>query len=419
MPSAPADPPPSTGRLSIGRRTRAAALIGCLLAVLLVGCQRDYAVELPDSTNAQVEPALAAAALRDLVSAVRAGDLEAAAALAPADDAAAQELLRGMVANAVAIGVEDFSLRYVADLGGVSAEGGWRATVDVAWSFEDFHTTPALTEVVVSFARSDAGLAVTGIGGHGRRSPLWLTAGALEVRRGPQTLVVVDADAATADRYDEMARAAVPVVHEVLPQWHPRLVVEVPRDPEALAAALDVAVHEYAQVAAVTAAADGSTSRSAPVHVFVNPRVFGALGDEGAQVVLSHEAVHVATQAPFAPLPLWLLEGFADYVALRDVDLPLTTTAGQIAAQVRADGVPEELPGPDEFATNRQHLGAAYEAAWLACTTIAAHAGEEALVELYTRASAGEPVEDLLVEVIGWTYEDLVAAWQQRLRTLP
>ena len=39
-------------------------------------------------------------------------------------------------------------------------------------------------------------------------------------------------------------------------------------------------------------------------------------------------------------MPLWLLEGFADYVALRDVDLPIATTAGQIIEQVRRDGPP-------------------------------------------------------------------------------
>ena len=37
---------------------------------------------------------------------------------------------------------------------------------------------------------------------------------------------------------------------------------------------------------------------------------------------MSHEAVHVATEAARSTMPLWLLEGFADYVALRDVDLP-------------------------------------------------------------------------------------------------
>ena len=31
---------------------------------------------------------------------------------------------------------------------------------------------------------------------------------------------------------------------------------------------------------------------------------------------MSHEATHVATDATFASMPTWLLEGFADFVAL-------------------------------------------------------------------------------------------------------
>ena len=94
---------------------------------------------------------------------------------------------------------------------------------------------------------------------------------------------------------------------------------------------------------------------------------------------------------PGATSPLWLLEGFADYVALRDVDLPLSTTAGQIIRQVRRDGVAGPLPGPDEFDTGATHLGATYESAWLACVLLAESGGEQALVELYDDVAVGRP----------------------------
>jgi hypothetical protein len=45
------------------------------------------------------------------------------------------------------------------------------------------------------------------------------------------------------------------------------------------------------------------------VHVFVNPEVFDRLQPTGAQVVLSHEAVHVATDAARSDVAPWLLEG--------------------------------------------------------------------------------------------------------------
>src|SRR3546814_6597486 len=77
---------------------------------------------------------------------------------------------------------------------------------------------------------------------------------------------------------------------------------------------------DYANIAAVTTTVDGSLSPSAPVHVFVNPQMWAGLKPQGAQVVMSHEAVHVVTGAAITSgVPLWLLEGFADYVALRDV----------------------------------------------------------------------------------------------------
>ena len=79
----------------------------------------------------------------------------------------------------------------------------------------------------------------------------------------------------------------------------------------------------YAGIAAVTTTVDGSGSPDAPVHVFVNPDVTRRLRGAGAQVVMSHELVHVATDAATSAVDLWLLEGFADYVALRDVPLPL------------------------------------------------------------------------------------------------
>ena len=62
-------------------------------------------------------------------------------------------------------------------------------------------------------------------------------------------------------------------------------------------AALGAEPGTYDQIAAVTTSVDGTTGADAPVHVFVNPDVFGSLEPTGAQVVMSHEATHVATDA--------------------------------------------------------------------------------------------------------------------------
>ena len=148
------------------------------------------------------------------------------------------------------------------------------------------------------------------------------------------------------------------------------------------------------------------------------PPTAGAYCPLAAQVVISHEAVHAVTQAPESGAEAWLLEGFADYVALRDVGLPLSRTAGQIIAQVREDGIPAALPSRTDLDSQAAHLGAAYESAWLVCMTLAQHGGEEALVAFYGAVLDGADLEEELRSRFGWSIADLTRAWQQQLQTL-
>jgi hypothetical protein len=168
----------------------------------------------------------------------------------------------------------------------------------------------------------------------------------------------------------------------------------------------------------VTSTVGRSLAADAPVHVFVNPDVFGALRTQGAQVVMSHEAVHVATHAATSDMPLWLLEGFADYVALRDVDLPLSTTAGQVIRQVRRHGPPATLPGAAQFDTTTSHLGASYESAWLVCRLLADTGGEAALVRLYRQVDDGTGLGPALRATFGLGVADLTRRWQGELQDL-
>ena len=315
-------------------------------------------------------------------------------------------------------------LRYVDESGGVDADGRWAAAVDATWRIRgDAGRVPARAELSVDFV--SAGADRVAIGGFGQpdagRVPGWL-AGPVVVERGPRVLVVASGEGSIgssgAERYLRLASTAVEVVGRVLPGWRGRLVVEVPASSAALDRALDAEPGHSRGIAAVTAPVDGSTDTDSPVHVFVNPEVFERLRPTGAQVVLSHEAVHVATDAARSAVAPWLLEGFADYVALRDVDLPLRTTAGQIIRQVRRGGVPAALPGPAEFATGATHLGATYESAWLACVLLAERGGEDALVGLYDDVAGGSPLAAALRQRFGITEAGLTRRWQQRLADL-
>lgn len=326
-------------------------------------------------------------------------------------------LLRALVTNAADARITEVSLRYVDELGAVDATGSWSAAVAVEWRFAGFDRAPSRAETVVRFTSQGQEVRISGIGGDTLRTPFWMT-GPLEVRRTDDTLVLV-ADPDALDRFARLADRSVSVVSRVLTDWDPRLVVEVPRDGAALERALDVEPGFYQQIAAVTGSGDGSVSPDAPVHVYVNPDVFNALGSRGEEVVLAHEAAHVAGNGPTSRAPTWLVEGFADYVALRDSSLPLSKTAAQIRDKVRVDGPPSTLPGPAEFDTRGPHLGAVYESAWLACQVLADRRGSSAFLDFYSAVSSGEGVASGLRRLFDWSEEDLVEAWRQRLTDLP
>lgn len=366
-------------------------------------------------------PGAAAATLHLLEEAVESRDADAAVALAPPGDAAAAAILGSAADNAEALEVSDFSARYIDETGAAAEDGSWTAHVALTWGFEGFDKEPASTEVEVTFVADGETTSIRRFGGTGNEvEPLWLQ-GPLEVRRESGLLVMVAASRPAAARealtYTRRAGRGAAVVRRVLRTWRPSVVVEVPASAAALDATLGAADGTYAGIAAVTTTVDGSGSRDAPVHVFVNPDVTRSLRGAGAQVVMSHELVHVATDAATRAVDLWLLEGFADYVALRDVALPLSTTAGRAIDLVRSDGVPRRLPGAAEFDTRAAELEAAYELAWLACDTLADEVGEEALLDVYRRASAGTPVHAALRRH-GITVDGLVQRWRDRLASL-
>lgn len=389
-----------------------------------MACQEDPPAPSPSPSSAERRDRVSRA-LAALEDAIVAADAAAAEKLAATGDEDARGWARALVDNAAALHVRDLSFRYVdEDLGAADqlAEGEWVGVVEVGWRFDGFDRSPARAEVGLAFAGDGAQALLAGPApapeaGSDVRTPPWL-GGPLSVHRDRDVLVLVDGSQVELARYVRLARRAVPAVRDVLPDWRRGLVVEVPGSPAELDSALGVPPGEYAAIAAVTSSVDGTHRPDSPVHVFVNPDVLGRLDGRGAQVVMTHEVVHLATGAVRSEAPLWLLEGFADHVALRGLDVPLERAAGQIIAEVRQHGAPERLPGPAEFDTQEGHLGATYEAAWLACRLLARMGGEPALVELYRRASRGEDVDAALRDLFGFGEEEFTRRWRTELETL-
>jgi hypothetical protein len=389
-----------------------ALVVGVTLWVVL--SDDPYVAPRPGAASSQAEPAGAAATLQELTRAIQAGRPQDADALAAEDDQATAELLAALVDNADSIPLEDVTFRYVDEIDAAESTGEWSATVAATWRLSGLGERSAATDVRVDFATVEDRVVITGIGGRGARTPVWMT-GPLEVRRDGDIVVMA---ARGADRYSTLARRAVGVVRRVLPAWDGRLVVEVPARAAGVDAALDVERGTFSNVAGVTAAADGSDGATAPVHVFLNPAQMRRLRPAGAQVVVSHEVVHVALDAPASSVPTWLSEGFADYVALRDVDLPLSTTAAQVIAQVRKRGAPQALPDDGDFDEQSDGFGAAYEAAWLACQLLAQQEGEETLLRLYRRAERSADFQRVFRITTNADIATFTRDWQALLRDL-
>lgn len=375
-----------------------AGVLGTALA-LHEGAGRGAAVP---ATTATAVPAQAAAALHDLVRTVRA---RAASSSTP--------LLDAVAANARALDVVDFSARYVDQAGAVRGDGEWSAVVAMTWAFAGFDRDPARAEVLVDFRSRDGRAVITGVGGGGRTSPLWLR-GRVDVARGPGSLVLVAGAPreASAAAYLHRVRHAQRVVGRVLPRRRPAAVVEVPASAADLDATLAAPAGTYAGIAALTTGADATVRVDAPVHVFLNPDEIG--GPRGAGPVLSHELVHLATGATAGTTRRWLVEGLADYVALRGLRRPTAATADRAVAQVRRHGLPRRLPDDRAFDTRGDDLEAAYQLAWVACAEIADAVGERGLVRVHDAVAGGASVAQALRSV-GLAEGAVVRRWRERL----
>lgn len=372
----------------------------------------------PGPGRVDARSAAAAPLLQRLASRLERGSRGQVVALAAPDGRRELATLRH---NVRVLRMTGLSLRYVPSVRRrLPLRHSWVGTVRVRWRLPGTDPAASRTSVPMTF-RQVAGSTrfVTARAASDAAVPLWLL-DRVSVARTPRSVVIAVAapgDGSTA-RFSRLADRAVADVRTVLRRWRGRVVVEVPRDQHQLTRVLGARRGAYSAIAAVTTTADDSLSRRAPVHVFVNRRVFDPLGDRGSQIVLSHEATHVAMGAALSPMPVWLLEGFADYVAFAHVDLPVSRTASQVIARVRRSGVPDHLPGQVEFAPDNPGLGASYESAWLACRLIAQRYGERRLVAFYRASDRASATGAAFRQVLGTDQRTFTRAWRDDLRRL-
>ncbi len=299
----------------------------------------------------------------------------------------------------------------------------WTPHLSLRYRYAGFDQHPVSTSRYLTFARGPRGWRVTDTAsGTDRR--IW-DLGSLDVVRTDHALVLgVDT---SRGRLREIARRvdrAVPVVSRVWgTDWSREAVVLVPGSEEQ-AGALSPDQGSLAQIAAVATVVSGPAGVPPPGsgdRVIVNPANFSELSVLGRRVVLRHELTHVATRAfTDSTVPMWLVEGFADYVGYQGVELPARSIAPELSAAVRAGRMPRRLPTREEFSGMAQHLTRAYESAWLACELIAERYGEQRLVRLYrvmgSGRAGGDPQRHGLRSVLGMTPDEFAAAWRSYVR---
>lgn len=396
----------------------AAVLVLALLAGALLVWQRPWessgsarAVELPGDVPTRLTEQLRA--MSDAGS--RAEFVDAAGSLPRAEELAARTW-----GSLQALDVSGLELRYVS--GGEVADrrdGSAEAVADVSWragrgSGLGDRATHRATVLLRVAPQEDGGLSIVDARARRGKLPVWL-AGAVEVERGDGTVVVtVDggADGFPLVRMGEIARTAV---REVVPGATGDVTLVVPRTQAQAAELVGEDPDQVAPIAAVATQLDDRGRAGARDVVVVNPEVFTTMDRRAAQVVLTHEATHLLTEAVGTGAVTWVVEGFADYVALHDDTAPLSVSAGQALARVAAGTLPRSLPDADEFASAGRSLGAVYESTWLIFRMLGERRPDADIVAFYRAVLGGKAVDGALRSTLDLTSRQLTRQWRAYL----
>ncbi|MFF7880237.1 hypothetical protein ACH40F_02200 [Streptomyces sp. NPDC020794] len=390
---------------------RRASRAGCslvLLLAVLVGCGGRPS---QDSASADVQRVLdrrAAAVLDRNESAYRATE-------EPSGSTAEFTRLR-------AVPLADWSYR-LTDL----HRSGDRATAgaELRYRIEGYDRAPVTAARTLRLVRDGGAWRVASDVPAERASQQLWEQGAVTVVRGAHSLVLgVGQSGERLRAYAGLADRAVPAVTDAWgADWSGHVVVVVPKSLEGMAGLLGAPASGYRGIAAVTTGEAGGTARAPADRIIVNPDAYGLLGDFGKQVVLTHETTHVATRAhTTAATPLWLSEGFADWVGYRGGGRTATQAAPELERAVLDGHVPAALPDDKDFGFtgDAARLARAYEGGWMACRLIADHWGEVRLNEFYRavgdhKKRAGA-VEGALRDVLHTTPEQFTQQWRAYLK---
>jgi hypothetical protein len=392
---------------------------------------RPSASSTPGDAEAAVRRAATGdAVLKRLSSAILSGDRSGYNAVIDPEAGDFAAKAKQVYDNLRALPVASLAMRYVTDealpadrrgqLGGTA----WVAQVEVSWRLREYDEQPVrITVPMTLVTRSDKTYlaSFSDPAGQLRRRPFWLL-GRLRIAHGERSLVVSTDPAADVREYARVVDRAIADVSSVWGStWRRHVVLYLPGTQSQMEYILGARQTSYGQIAAVTTAEAVQRVAGVPVRIVANPKLFAKLTPQGRRIVLTHEITHVASNATASPVPLWLAEGFADYVAFSTVDVSVQSAANELFKAVRAGKGPTSLPDAGAFAASSSRLSVAYESSWLACRMIATKYGRADLVGFYRAVHTGDPVtglRDAFRTKLGITQDRFVLDWKRYLQRL-
>jgi len=390
-----------------------------LLAVALLLWQRPWQGDAPSDDGVVALPADASSQLttqlRGLSEAASEEDFVAASGDLPEAKAFGRRTWEALQA----VAMPGASFRYISG-GEVAdrADGSATAVAEVAWQpSEQSGLDPAVThrstvELRVAPER-DGTFSVVGAGPSSSNVPVWLI-GDVDVDSGDGRVVLRVDGGDAALPVEDMASTARAAVEQLVPDARGGLTIVSPRTQAQMAEIVGQPVDAVAQIAAITTGLDGDTATRDAV-VVLNPAVFATMDRRAAQIVLSHEATHALTPVVGTAAPNWVVEGFADFVALHDDTAALSVSAGQVLAEVRAGRTPPTLPTDADFGSTQHGLGAVYESAWMIFRMLGEDHTDDDVVAFYERVIGGEDVGRALGTSFGLTLDELTGDWRAYL----
>jgi hypothetical protein len=255
--------------------------------------------------------------------------------------------------------------------------------------------------------------------GDRRAQPIWLLQPVAARQQGRTTVLAEPRTPLAAwARWGAAAGAAVDRQLRVSldPRWDGALVLELPATRQLFEQVLGVTPGSYARIAAV-AWPEGPDPATAAIRVVVNPAVAAELDSEGLAVLLTHEAVHVATRSAASPAPTWLVEGLADFVAYRAHPQTAPVAAAGLLQRVSERGGPDALPVDADFTPTATDLSSSYAESWLACRFLAETYTPTRLDRFYRQVSSGVAPEQASRSVFGLNLAELTAQWSRYLES--